>query len=81
MLKFFKNKLKKNIEIFGLILLVLITGISTSYFNYEKKLNNETYNSIVNNIYFKKTLNNIIDNLDPKNLNIKLNQERLLIKF
>ena len=65
MLKFFKNKLKKNIEIFGLILLVLITGISTSYFNYEKKLNNETYNSIVDNIYFKKTLNDIINNLDP----------------
>ncbi len=71
MSKNFKNKLKKNIEILGLIILIFITAVSTTYFNYEKNLNNETYNNIVDNIYFKKTLNHIIDNLEPKYKKIK----------
>ena len=57
MIKNFKNKIKKNIEIFGLILLISITTISTSYFNYSKKKYDETYNNFIENIYFKKTLN------------------------
>ena len=71
MLKNLKNKLKKNLEIFGLILLIIITSISTSIFNYKKNLSNETYSNFVNNIYFKKTLNHIIKNLDPKYKKIK----------
>ena len=71
MLKNLKNKLKKNLEIFGLILLIIITSISTSIFNYKKNLSNETYNNFVNNIYFKKTLKHIIKNLDPKYKKIK----------
>ena len=71
MLKIFKNKLKKNFEIFGLVILIIITALSTSYFNYKKKLNNQTYNSFVDNIYFKKTLKHIINNLDPKYKKIK----------
>ena len=66
MLKNLKNKFKKNFEIFGLATLIIITAILTSYFNYKKNLNNEAYNSFVDNIYFKKTLNHIIENLDPK---------------
>ena len=71
MLKNLKNKLKKKIEIFGLILLIIITVISTSIFNYKKNLTNNTYNSFIDNIYFKKTLNHIIKNLDPKYKKIK----------
>ena len=71
MLKNLKNKLIKNLEIFGLILLIIITGISTSIFNYKKNLSNDTYNNFVNNIYFKKTLNHIIKNLDPKYKKVK----------
>ena len=37
MISTFKNKIKKNAEIFALIILVLITIISTSYYNYSKK--------------------------------------------
>ncbi len=61
-----KNIIKKNIEIFGLIILILITALSTSYFNYKKNLNNQTYNNFIENIYFKKTLKHIIINLNPK---------------
>ena len=38
MIKNLENKIKKNIRIFGLILLTLVTAISTTYFNYKKKL-------------------------------------------
>ena len=71
MIKNLKNKIKKNIEIFVLVLLIIITAISTSYFNYRKNLNNKFYNSFIDNIYFKKTLNHIVDNLEPKYEKIK----------
>ena len=66
MIRNFKYNLKKNLEILILIFLILITAISTSLHNYKKRLDNSTKNSIVENIYFKKTLNYLINNLDPK---------------
>ena len=71
MLKYFIYKFKKNTEIFGLVILIFITAISTSYFNYKKNLNEKTNNSFVNNIYFKKTLSHIFNNLEPKYKKIK----------
>ena len=71
MIKILKIKIKKNLEILGLILLILFTGISTSYFNYQKKNNQTTYNNFVDNIYLKKTLKQIINNLDPKYEKVK----------
>ena len=61
-----KNIIKKNFEIFGLAGLIIITAVWTSYFNYKKNLEENTYHSFIDNIYFKKTLNHIVDNLDPK---------------
>ena len=66
MLKNLKNKLRKNFEIFGLIFLILITVFSTSYFNFKKNLNNKTYSNFIDNVYFKKTLRYIFNNLEPK---------------
>jgi murein DD-endopeptidase MepM/ murein hydrolase activator NlpD len=66
MIKNLKNKFKKNFEIFSLILIIIFTVISTSYFNYQKNLDKKVYNNIVDNVYFKKTLNYVINNLDPK---------------
>ena len=71
MLKILKNKFKKNFEFFGLVILITITAITTSYFNYKKELNNQSYNNFVDNIYLKKTLNHIIENLDPKYKKVK----------
>ena len=71
MIKIFKKKLKKNYEIFGLIALIFITVLFTTFFNYKKKLNNEIYDSFINNVYFKKTLEQIVDNLEPKYKKIK----------
>ena len=66
MLKILKNKIRKNIKIFSLVLLILITASSTSYYNYKKSNKQKTYNSLIDNIYLKKTLNHFFNNLEPK---------------
>ena len=71
MLKNIKYKLKQNFEIFALVILILITTISTSYFNYSKNKKTESYNNFIDNIYFKKTLNHLVSNLEPKYKKIK----------
>ena len=71
MLKYLRNKIKKNYEISGLIILIFFTITFTSYFNIKKNLNDKTYNKLIDNIYFKKTLSHLIDNLEPKYKKIK----------
>ncbi len=71
MLKILLSKTKKNLKIFGLVLLILFTAISTTYFNSTKQENLEIYNNFVDNIYFKKTLTHIVENLEPKYKKIK----------
>ena len=71
MLKNIKHKSKKNSEIFALIFLILLTVVSTSYFNYQKKIATQFYDGFIDNIYFKKTLTHIINNLEPKYKKIK----------
>jgi murein DD-endopeptidase MepM/ murein hydrolase activator NlpD len=66
MLKNFTYKIRKNFEIFALVLLILISIISIQFFNYRENIINQNYNNFVNNIYLKKTLNYIINNLEPK---------------
>ena len=71
MLKNLKNKIRKNIQIFGLIFLIAITVVLTSYFNFKKKINIQNYNNFIDNIYFKKTFTHLVDNLEPKYKKIK----------
>ena len=71
MFKILLSKIKKNFEIFGLVLLILFTAISTSYFNSTKKESLEIYDNFIDNIYFKKTLTHIVENLEPKYKKIK----------
>ena len=71
MLKNLKNKIRKNIQIFSLIFLITITVVSTSYFNFKKNNNIQAYNNFIDNIYFKKTLSHLVDNLEPKYKKIK----------
>ena len=71
MLKILAKKLQKNFEIAALLFLIFITFTSTSYYNYKKKITEETYNNFIDNIYFKKTLSHIVEGLDPKYKKIK----------
>ena len=63
--------IKKNFEIFGLVSLIIVAAVATSYFNYKKKEVSETYLKILDNIYLKKTLSHLINNLEPKYKKIK----------
>ena len=65
-MRFLKNRFKKNFEIFVLILLIIVSAISTSFYNYKKKVNYNTYNDFIDNVFLKKTLNHVIKNLEPK---------------
>ena len=71
MLKNFKYKKKGINKILSLIFLILITVSSISYYNFKNNTKNQTYNSFIDNIYFKKTLNYLIGNLEPKYKKIK----------
>ena len=71
MLKILKKKIRKNIEIILLVSLIFTTACFISYFNYTKNKSYEVYHNFINNIYFKKTLNNIINNLEPKYKKVK----------
>ena len=71
---FFSNKIikliKRNNEIILLFLLLLITVTSTTFYNNNKRIINQNYKNIINNIYFQKSVNQIFDNLVPRYKNI-----------
>ena len=58
--------LTKNLRIIGLISLVIFAIIITLYSNYQKNSVSIKYNNFIDNIYLKKTLNEIINNLEPR---------------
>ena len=66
MIKKIKIKIKKNLEIFSLILVLLITIIFTSYYNYNKKKIINNYGGLLENVYFKKSINHLFNNLEPR---------------
>ena len=66
MLKKIKLELKKNLEIIALGLLIVITITFTSYYNYNKKKIFNNYSNLLENVYFKKSFNQILDNLEPR---------------
>ena len=66
MIKKIKVKIKKNLEIFSLILVLLITIIFTTYYNYNKKRIINNYGDLLDNVYFKKSINHLFNNLEPR---------------
>jgi len=46
--------------------LLLISVASTTFYNDYKKLINENYKDVINNIYFQKSISQIFDNLTPR---------------
>jgi len=61
-----KIKLRKNIEVLALASLILITIIFTSYYNFNKKKIFYNYTDLLENIYFKKSFNQILNSLEPR---------------
>ncbi len=68
--KFLLNKIKttvkKNTEIFALALLFFVTVASTTYYNFNKNKIYNNYKNTINNVYLKKTINYLFDNLEPR---------------
>jgi murein DD-endopeptidase MepM/ murein hydrolase activator NlpD len=56
----------KNLKLLGLIFLIIFTIFISTYSGYQKKISINEYNNFIENIYFKKTLNEIVNNLEPR---------------
>ena len=61
-----KSKIKKHTEIVALTALILITIVSTSYYNQSKKKIYKNYKNTINNVYLKKTITHFFNSLEPK---------------
>jgi len=61
-----KKKINKNTEILALTLVILVAVISTTYYNSNKEKIYTNYKGIINNVFFKKTINYLVNNLEPK---------------
>ena len=66
MLKKITLPLTRNIKVIALIFFFIITILISLYLNYEKNLSVRKYNNFINNVYFQKTINKIINNLEPR---------------
>lgn len=63
-------KIQKNLELFFLLLLILISIAITQIYNTSKEISKKEYINLVNNLYFQKTINNIFENFESRFLNI-----------
>ena len=66
-----KKLIKKNQELLLLISTTLIVVMLMQAFNFIKEERKKHLFDILNNIYFEKTLENVIKNLDPKYISIE----------
>ena len=66
MLNKFKINIKKYTEILALFSLIIVTIISTTFYNFNKKKTLSSYKNIINNVYLKKTADHLFNNLEPK---------------
>ena len=55
-----------NSRIILLVFLIIFTTIIASFSAYQKKINNNKFNDLINNTYLKKTLREIVNKLEPK---------------
>jgi murein DD-endopeptidase MepM/ murein hydrolase activator NlpD len=70
-LKLLQSKIGKNLEFFFVLLLILISVAITQIYNISRDISKKKYVGLINNLYFQKTVNNILDNLQPKYRNIE----------
>ena len=66
MFKKFNIKFKVKNEILALIILIILTSIFTIYHNQTKNRINNNYKKIIENFYFKKTVNHFFEKFEPR---------------
>ena len=64
--KTFQINIKKHFEIFFVLIIVIITTIITQLYNESKRVYENRYIDLINNLYFQKTINHIINEIQPK---------------
>ena len=85
--KNFFNFFKERLEITALISILISLVIFTSFFNYYNKKINNQYLDLINNVYFQKTFNNVLNTIEPKykkiNHSIRSGEkfEQILLKY
>ena len=77
------NFLRKNVEIFLLIILLIISIFITQLYNLNTKKIQKDYLDIIRNTYFKKSVNHFFSNLKPKfeNIDYKVKKGDTLFKI
>ena len=63
-------KIQKNLELFFVLLLILITIAITQIYNASREISKKEYINLINNLYFQKTINSIFENFESRFLNI-----------
>ena len=66
MIKKINIKFKIKNEIIALIILIILTSIFTIYHNQTQKKINDNYKKIIENFYFKKTVNHFFEKFEPR---------------
>jgi len=70
-LLFFNRFFKKNLITIFLVSLSFLTIMVLISFNNLKRLENEKYQDLLDNVYLEKTIKNILNNLEPKYVDIE----------
>ena len=70
-LLFFNRFFKKNLSTIFLVSLSLLTVMVLISFNNLKQLENERYQNLLDNVYLEKTIKNILNNLEPKYVDVE----------
>jgi len=63
-------KIQKNLELFFVLLLILISIAITQIYNASREVSKKEYINLINNLYFQKTINSIFENFESRFLNI-----------
>ena len=66
MIKKFIIKFKIKNEILALVILIILTGTFTVYYNQTQKRINDNYKKVIENFYFKKTVNHFFEKFEPR---------------
>ena len=66
MLKKITSLIINNSKILALISIIILATILVILLNYQTILKDQRHNNFINNIYLKKTLKEIVNNLEPK---------------
>ena len=69
--KNFQDFITKNKEFFFVIVLIFVFAIFSQLFQISKDQSEKEYLKLINNLYFKKTVNNIVSNFQPKYLKVE----------